>query len=225
MRRSACRQVAIIGCATAMVLLRSTQAAAGPVLCPGNLWYPGGVCPSPTPATPQPAPEPPRAGAAADVSGDVTFVYPDGRRIAASPGVPVPIGAEVITGPSGSLKILLLDETVFTVGPNSEMTIDDFVYDPDTSTSGFLATLTKGLFRFVAGHLSHNPERWRVNTPSGSLGIRGTTFDVTANPDGSGDISVEEGEVVLTEYDTGKEWVVDAGQKLVIENFQIVGLQ
>jgi hypothetical protein len=120
---------------------------------------------------------------------------------------------------------MLLDGTVVSMGPNSDMVIDEFVYDPDTSSDRFLARITKGLFRFVAGKLSHRPDQWRVNVPSGAVGIRGTTFDVTANPDGSGEISVEEGEIVLTEYDSGKEWVVDAGQKLVADNFQVVGVQ
>lgn len=201
-------------------------ARAEPVYCDNGLWYPDGVCPSPEPQQQQQQqPAPPRAGAAAEVSGDVTFVYPDGSRHPASAGAPLPIGARIIIGPTGSLKVLLLDETVFTMGPNSDMVIDEYVYDPDTHEDRFLSRITKGIFRFVAGKASHRPDQWRVSVPSGQLGIRGTTFDVAANPDGSGEISVEEGEVVLTEYDSAKEWVVDAGQKLVVDNFQIVGVQ
>jgi hypothetical protein len=211
-----------ISCFAALLFL-STTAAAEPVYCGNGLWYPDGVCPSAAPVAP--APPPPRAGAAAEVTGDVTFVYPDGSRHAASPGAPLPIGSRVIIGPTGSLKVMLLDNTVFSIGPNSDMVIDEFVYDPDDGTDRFLARITKGIFRFVAGKLSHRPDQWRLNVPSGAVGIRGTTFDVTANPDGSGEISVEEGEVVLTEYDSAKEWVVDAGQKLVVDNFQIVGVQ
>lgn len=199
-----------------------SPAAAEPVYCGNGLWYPDGVCP--TPAAPQPPPPPPRAGAAAEVTGDVTFIYPDGSKHTASPGAPLPIGARVIIGPTGSLKIMLLDETVFSMGPGSDMIIDEFVYDPGESDR-FLARITKGIFRFVAGKMSHRPDQWRLNTPSGAVGIRGTTFDVTANPDGSGEIDVEEGEIVLTEYDSEKEWVVDAGHKLVVENFQVTGVQ
>ena len=217
--RAVCRCVV----AGVMSFVASTYASAEPVLCPNGLWYPDGVCPSaPSIAAPQ---SPPRAGAAADVSGDVTFVYPDGTRHAASPGSPLPIGARVIIGPTGSLKVMLLDDTVFSMGPNSDMVIDEFVYDPDTHEDRFLSRITKGIFRFVAGQVAHRPDQWRVNVPSGAVGIRGTTFDVTANPDGSGEIGVEEGEIVLTEYDSGKEWVVDAGQRLVVDNFQVVGVQ
>ena len=131
----------------------------------------------------------------------------------------------MIIGPTGSLKVMLLDNTVFSMGPNSDMVIDEFVYDPDTHEDRFLSRITKGIFRFVAGQVSHRPDQWRVNVPTGAVGIRGTTFNVVANPDGSGEISVEEGEVVLTEYDSEKEWVVDAGQKLTVDNFEVVGVQ
>jgi hypothetical protein len=207
----------------ASLVLVSTTAIAEPVYCGNGLWYPGGVCPSAGPVAPPP--QPPRAGAAADVSGDVTFIYPDGSSHSASAGSPLPIGARVITGPSGSMKVQLLDNTVISFGPNSDMVIDEYVYDPDTHDDRFLARITKGVFRFVAGQLQHRSDQWRLNTPTGAVGIRGTTFDVTANPDGSGEIDVEEGEIVLTEYDSSKEWVVDAGQKLVVDNFQVVGVQ
>lgn len=200
----------------------ATAGAAEPVYCGNGLWYPDGVCPAAVaPAQPPP---PPRAGAAAEVTGDVTFIYPDGSRHPAGAGDPLPIGSQVIVGPAGSLKIMLLDETVLSMGPNSDLIIDEFVYDPGESDR-FLARITKGIFRFVAGKVGHRPDEWRVNVPTGAVGIRGTTFDVTANPDGSGEIDVEEGEIVLTEYDNGKEWVVDAGKKLVVDNFQVVGVQ
>jgi hypothetical protein len=207
----------------ALLMFASARAVAEPVLCPDGLWYPNGVCPSPVGTAAQPS-APPPTGAAADVGGDVTFVYPDGSRHAASPGSPLPLGSRVIIGPSGSLKVALLDGTVISMGPNSDMVIDEYVYDPSTSSSKFLATITKGVFRFVSGQLNHRPDQWRLNVPTGAIGIRGTTFDVTANPDGSGEIGVEQGEIVLTEYDSEKQWVVDAGQKLVVDNFQIVGV-
>lgn len=155
----------------------------------------------------------------------MTFIYPDGSRHSAAPGEPLPIGSRIIVGPTGSLKIMLLDETVFSMGPGSDMVIDEFVYDPDENLSKFLARITKGTFRFVAGKMSHRPDQWQLNVPTGTIGIRGTTFDLTADPGGSGEIAVEEGEIVLTEYDSEKEWVVDAGHKLVVENFQITGVR
>ena len=220
-------RVAFVVCALLASVVMSSPAAAEPVYCGNGLWYPDGVCPTPIAPQPPPPPPPPRAGAAAQVTGDVTFIYPDGSRHAAAPGEPLSIGSRVITGPTGSLKVLLLDETVFSIGPNGDMVIDEFVYDPDADStpSKFLARITKGAFRFVAGKMGHRPDQWRVSVPSGTIGIRGTTFNVDAEPDGSGEIDVEEGEIVLTEYDSGKEWVVDAGHKLVVENFQVTGVE
>jgi len=48
---------------------------------------------------------------------------------------PVSIGTRIVTGSDGHMQLLLLDETVFTIGPNSDIVVDEFVYDPDTSVA------------------------------------------------------------------------------------------
>src|SRR5215510_1689763 len=72
-----------------------------------------------------------------------------GREIAT--GNQVFLGDEIKTGPQSRLQILLLDETTFTIGPDSSMTIDEFVYDPRSGTGKVAARVTKGFFRFVSG--------------------------------------------------------------------------
>lgn len=79
------------------------------------------------------------------------------------------------TGPEGHLQVLLLDETVFTLGPNSEMQLDEFVYDPATDNGKVRASVTKGVFRFITGKIAHKkPENMEVKLPSGTIGVRGT---------------------------------------------------
>ena len=82
---------------------------------------------------------------------------------------------KVVTGAEGKLQILLLDQTSFTIGPNSEMELDEFVYDPATSAGKVTAKIAKGAFRFVTGKVARrDPSNMQVATPVGTIGIRGT---------------------------------------------------
>ncbi|HOW89553.1 MAG TPA: hypothetical protein PL037_04665, partial [Elusimicrobiales bacterium] len=75
-----------------------------------------------------------RIGAAGAVSGGVKALSAGDAvgRIVES-GKPIFLNDHVITDGKGRLQVMLLDETVFTIGPNSDMVLDEFVYDPATS--------------------------------------------------------------------------------------------
>ena len=78
----------------------------------------------------------------------------------------------------GLVQILLADGTTFTVGPNSSLVIDSFVYNPDANTAQVTATVTRGVFRFVGGRTSKTPNGARINTPVGTVGIRGAVVNL-----------------------------------------------
>ena len=59
-----------------------------------------------------------------------------------------------------------------TVGPNSDMVIDTFVFDPTAGTGKFAANLTRGVFRFVGGKLSKQENAVTMTTPVATIGIR-----------------------------------------------------
>ena len=82
------------------------------------------------------------------------------------------------TDADGLLQILLADGTTFTVGPSSTLKIDSFVYDPDAGTASVTATLGKGVFRFIGGQTSKTPGGVTLNTPVGTVGIRGAIGDL-----------------------------------------------
>ena len=85
---------------------------------------------------------------------------------------------QIETDAKGLLQILLADGTSFTVGPNSKMSIDSFVYDPGAGTAQVSATLSKGLFRFIGGKTSKTPDGVALTTPVGTVGIRGGIADI-----------------------------------------------
>ena len=76
------------------------------------------------------------------------------------------------TTSAGSVQLLFLDKTSMTIGPNSDLAIDEYVYDPNSNTGKMAATLTKGVMRFVGGQISHAGNA-QITTPTAVVGIRG----------------------------------------------------
>jgi hypothetical protein len=128
-----------------------------------------------------------RAGIAAAVRGAVQLAAVPGVRPVAknvASGDPIFLGDQVTTGPEGRLQIMLADETVFTIGPNAALVIDQFVYDPATSAGKVTASVLKGTFRFVTGKVAkREPSDMEVKLPVGSIGVRGTS--VAGETDGT----------------------------------------
>ena len=117
-----------------------------------------------------------RIGAAAAVRGGVLAVAPgQGVGRIMSSGKEVYLRDAVTTDAQGRMQVMLLDETVFTIGPNSSLVLDEFVYDPNTGAGKMTARVTKGVFRFVTGKIAREtPSNMRVKLPVGVIGIRGT---------------------------------------------------
>ncbi|MBI5629884.1 MAG: FecR domain-containing protein [Elusimicrobia bacterium] len=122
------------------------------------------------------AASPGRIGVAAAVHGLVQATAPGQSvgRIVQS-GRPLYQNDHVTTDAQGRLQVMLLDETVFTLGPNSDMVLDEFVYDPVTDAGKVTARITKGAFRFVSGKIARKkPSNVQIKLPVGTIGIRGT---------------------------------------------------
>jgi hypothetical protein len=91
--------------------------------------------------------------------------------------------AHLTTGSGGTVHLLLPDETIFSVGPNSDITLDEFVYDPrDPSNTKIAIDFSKGVFRWVTGKVVKH-ENVKLNVPIGDLGFRGTSFVVYSGID------------------------------------------
>ena len=91
-------------------------------------------------------------------------------------------GDTIVVKSKSNAQILFLDETVMTVGENTELTIDDFVYDPQTNNGNFITNIKSGVVKTISGKISEtNPENLEIKIPNGSLGVRGTEFLVSLN--------------------------------------------
>ena len=93
-------------------------------------------------------------------------------------------GDTIIVKSQSNAQILFLDETVMTVGENTELTIDDFVYDPKTDNGSFVTSIKSGIVKTISGKISgKDPEKLKIKMPNGSLGVRGTEFLISSNSD------------------------------------------
>jgi len=141
------------------------------------------------------------------------MITPGGRQFPLQTGTPIPLNAHITTGPDGRFQLLLLDETIITLGPNSDMVLDEFVYDPNTSVGKIIASLAKGTFRFVTGKIAHrNPDNIKLKIPVGDLGFRGTDVETEVSPDGSGSVKLFAGQVGINEYKTGALLLLNPGE-------------
>lgn len=129
------------------------------------------------------------APAFAETSVGVTAaVNQDARGTVGSSVKTISLGDSVVfnqriqTGGTGLVQVLLADGTTFMVGPNSDLVIDSFVYDPDAGTAQVTASFTKGVLRFIGGQTSKTEGGVTINTPVGTMGIRGAMVDVVLDP-------------------------------------------
>ena len=85
---------------------------------------------------------------------------------------------ETIYSAAGSgTQILLLDQSTFTVGEDSEVVMDTFVFDPSTNDGKIVASVKQGSLKVISGLISKkNPDSLTVEVPEGTLGSRGTEF-------------------------------------------------
>jgi hypothetical protein len=97
-------------------------------------------------------------------------------------GVDVQANELITTNANDRAHLLFLDGSSLTVGPNAQLTIDKFVFDPSTKTGELAINASKGVLRLVGGKISKNGPIV-ITTPASTVGIRGgiTILDVKTN--------------------------------------------
>ena len=82
----------------------------------------------------------------------------------------------IAVGAASVGELMLRDETKVALGPGARLVLDRFVYDPDKSAGAIVLNLVKGGFRFITG-IAAKPV-YVIRTPTASITVRGTIFDV-----------------------------------------------
>ena len=112
---------------------------------------------------------------------------------------------DVRTG-KGRLAIQFLDDSVVKLTEHSKLIIDEYIFDPDPSKSKMALNMASGTARFISGAFGKiDKENITINTPTATIGIRGTDFTTTVDelgrslvillPDANGNSS---GEITVT---------------------------
>jgi hypothetical protein len=107
-------------------------------------------------------------------------------------------GDVVRTGADGRVSINFTDGTSFNLSSNANMTLNEFVYDPNGKSNSTLFNLSKGTFTFVAGKIAKTGDM-KIETPVATMGVRGTTPHIEISDDGTVKFStlIEEGKSKL----------------------------
>ena len=122
-----------------------------------------------------------RIGVAAAVDTTTTDLTLEQERRLVDEGYKIIQNHTIETDENGKAQMLLIDGTAFTVGPNSSVTLDSFIYNPETA-EGSLTVTSKGLMRLVGGKVTKsNPAIIRTN--AATVGIRGGIVFVDSEGD------------------------------------------
>jgi hypothetical protein len=130
------------------------------------------------PVSGQPAP----AGRIKVTSGSA-FVVRQGQAVPAQMGQLVFEGDGFRTATDGRIGITLNDDTRVSVGPGSEIRLNQFLYSPAEGQLGFVLGIVRGIVAYVSGRIAKlSPDSIRLETPSATVGIRGTRLAISVKP-------------------------------------------
>jgi hypothetical protein len=129
-------------------------------------------------ATPAFAQRPAAAGRVKIASGSVFIVR-------AAAVLPAEVGQVILesdglrTGDDGRLGITLKDDTRLSLGPNSEVRLASFLYEPAAGRLGLVLKFVRGVTAYVSGRIAKlSPDSIRLETPAAIVGVRGTTLTI-----------------------------------------------
>ena len=139
---------------------------------------------------------------------DVYGTMPDDDRERLFPRYKLYMGQLIQTSGGSAVQMKLDDKTDLYLGERAELTLDEFVYDPDNaSAQRAVYNFTLGVMRFVSGNMNNTGVR--INTPSAAIGLRGSDAIIIVAPDGDTTISVLDGVFTVTSITGAADQPVD----------------
>src|SRR5210317_1248608 len=118
-------------------------------------------------------------GVASAVNKNTTDLTLEQERKLIDAGYEIIQNHTIETDDMGKAQMLLLDGTAFSVGPNSSVVLDKFIYNPKTA-EGSLEVTARGLLRIVGGKVTKKQPAL-IRTNSATVGIRGGIGIVQTN--------------------------------------------
>ena len=120
--------------------------------------------------------QPEVVGTVKNVAGEA-WVSTSGQRVKAQVGTTVQLGSQLKTAKNGSMGVTFRDNTLMSFGPDTEMTVDEYLFAPNEGKLKLGARLDRGSLNYVSGVIAKlKPDAVNVKTPTGTIGVRGTQF-------------------------------------------------
>jgi hypothetical protein len=108
------------------------------------------------------------------------LILRDTKPVDTRPGTKVLRKDLLRTGADGAIAMIFRDDTLLSLGPNSELSVDEFLYSPAEGKLSLVTRMLKGTAAYVSGIIGKlSPESVRFETPVATIGIRGTKFAVS----------------------------------------------
>jgi hypothetical protein len=107
------------------------------------------------------------------------FAMRGANRVALKPGDALFEKDVLQTDASGTIGITFTDNTVLSLGPNSEAALAEYSFDSSNFKGTMQTDMHKGTLSMVSGDIARSsPSAMTVRTPTAILGVRGTSFAV-----------------------------------------------
>lgn len=175
------------------------------------LWVPALLCAVVTSASAQVG----QVGVASVAIGDPLSKPPQQAERVLRVGEDVFADERISTKNDDRAHLVFRDGSALTIGPNSDLVIDRFVFDPNTRAGDIAVNVSRGAFRFVGGAISKQKDVV-VQTPSATVGIRGGVMAVSIGADGSTTISFLYGRSAHVSNRFGSSTAYRAGSQIVV---------
>jgi hypothetical protein len=110
------------------------------------------------------------------VSGDASVTRGE-KSLQAAVGLKVMAGDTLVTGRDGSLGLILRDDSSLSIGPESRLLLRSFQFSPSEGKFDLVTRISRGTMAYLSGLIGKlAPEKARFETPTATIGIRGTRF-------------------------------------------------
>jgi len=132
-------------------------------------------------------------GSVEKVTNNVYGTPPQASRAPQHPGDTIAFQELLETLPESGALVRFIDGSSLTVGAQSKVLVDQFVFDPGSSTGNALISITSGALRFATGAMPKG--KTVIDTPTATLTLRGTIVRVGVKLNGDTELIVDAGNV------------------------------
>lgn len=109
--------------------------------------------------------------------GEVTAVNASGAQRSLTVQGKIYLADTIKTGSRGRVQMMFDDNTLVSLGTNTNMQIADYQWNPDQKTGAMKTRVQEGVFRIMGGAITQvAPDNFKTETPAGTIGIRGSMY-------------------------------------------------